>query len=145
MIFVIIVLEIVTIILIVIKKLSIGKEKNSGLPSPFCKLSNINISKYFLTLIDRHFNKDNPLNKIFNHNTLKMSYSFTNNISKIVYNHDKNLIDKSQRINILRCNCRNKEDYPMGGMCNSVKVVYQTNIFPMKNNKEKKVYIGFSA
>ena len=61
----------------------------------FCKLSNINIGKYFLKLIDWHFNKDNPLNKIFNWNTIKITYSCTNNISKIIYDYNKNLIEKS--------------------------------------------------
>ena len=28
---------------------------------PFCKLTNINIGKYFLHLLDKHFNWDNPL------------------------------------------------------------------------------------
>ena len=32
---------------------------------PFCKLSTINIGKYFLRLIDKHFNGNNPLKKIF--------------------------------------------------------------------------------
>ena len=27
---------------------------------PFCKLSNINIGKYFLSLISKHFKDDNP-------------------------------------------------------------------------------------
>ena len=33
----------------------------------------------------------------------------------------------------------------MGGMCNSEKVVYQANIFPMENSKEEKVDIRISA
>ena len=32
--------------------------------TPFCKLSNINIGKYFLNLINKHFKDDNPLRKI---------------------------------------------------------------------------------
>ena len=116
---------------------------------PFCKLSTININKYFLNLIDRHFHKNNPINKIFNRNTLKISYSCTNYISKINYNHKKKLADKSLRDNYttnkLHCNCRSKEDCPKGGRCNSKKVVFPANIFPMENSKEEKVYIGISA
>ena len=55
---------------------------------------------------------------------------------------NKNLIDKSlinnHRTNKLLCNCRNEEDYPMGGMCNSEKVVNQASIFPLENSKEVK-------
>ena len=57
----------------------------------------------------------------------------------MIYNH-KNLIDKSlidnQQTNNLFCNCRNKEDCPMEGMCNSKKMVYQANILPMENSKQ---------
>ena len=45
--------------------------------SPFCKLVNINIGKYFFKLIDKHFNQYNILHKIFNRKTLKISYSCT--------------------------------------------------------------------
>ena len=43
------------------------------------------------------------------------------------------------------CNCRVKEDCPVGGSCNSEKVVYQAIIFPLENKKEEKVYFGISA
>ena len=34
-------------------------------PPQFCKLSYVNIDEYFLKLIDRHFNEDNPSNNFF--------------------------------------------------------------------------------
>ena len=51
---------------------------------PFCKLANIDVGKYFLRLIDKHFKQDNILHKIFNRKTLKISYSCTKNISQII-------------------------------------------------------------
>ena len=60
---------------------------------PFCKLTNINIGKYFLLLLDKHFNRDNPLNRISNRNTGKISYSSTKNISNILSNHDRKLLN----------------------------------------------------
>ena len=76
------------------KKTKYIKRKVIWFDTAFCKLSYINIGKYFLKLIDRRFNKVNPLNKIFNWKTLKISYSCMNNASKIIYNHYKYLIDK---------------------------------------------------
>ena len=38
---------------------------------PFCKLPYINIGKYFLRLIRKHFKDDNPLRKIINKNNVK--------------------------------------------------------------------------
>ena len=53
---------------------------------PFCKLTitNINIRKYFLNVLDRHFDRDNPLSKIINRNTVKITYSCTNNMHSIL-------------------------------------------------------------
>ncbi len=39
---------------------------------PFSKNVETNVGKHFLELIDRHFPKSNPLNKIFNRHTLKL-------------------------------------------------------------------------
>ena len=55
---------------------------------PFCKHSNINIGNS----IYKHFQKNNPLSKIFNRNTEKFSYSCTNNMSKIIDNNKKKLL-----------------------------------------------------
>ena len=40
---------------------------------PFCKLTNTNIGKYFLHILDKNFNRDNLLRKIFNSNTEKIT------------------------------------------------------------------------
>ena len=61
---------------------------------PFCKLANIDVGKYFLRLIDKHFKQDNILHKIFNRKTLKISYSCTKNISQIINSHNNELINK---------------------------------------------------
>ena len=64
------------------------KRKRILFNHPFCKLSIINKGKYFLDLIDERFHRENPLSKIFYRNTIKISYSCINDISKIIYNHD---------------------------------------------------------
>ena len=60
----------------------------------FCKLININMGKYFLKLIDKHFNQNNILHKIFNKKTLKISLSCTKNFFKIINNHNNEIIRK---------------------------------------------------
>ena len=54
-----------------------------------------NVGKCFLSLIDQHFPKSNPLYKIFNQNTVKLSYSCMNNIKSIISSHNKAKIRKS--------------------------------------------------
>ena len=70
--------------MILIKKIStvkkIQKEKLYGLTPPPGRLASMNIGKYFLKLIDKHFKHNNILHKIFNRKTLKISYSCTKNI-----------------------------------------------------------------
>ena len=63
----------------------------------FCKLENINIGKYFLKLIDKHFNQNNILHKILNKKTLKISYSSTKCFFEIINNHNKEIIRKYDR------------------------------------------------
>ena len=60
---------------------------------------NTNVGKCFLSLIDKHFLKSNPLHKIFNRNTLKLSYSCMGNIKTIISNHNKAEINKATRTN----------------------------------------------
>ena len=83
---------------------------------PFCKLTNINIGKYFLYLLDRHFNRDNPLGKFFNRNIVKISYSCTNNMYSILNNHNRRLLDELNRNSggpdVASCNCRSKRKCP---------------------------------
>ncbi len=49
------------------------------------------------------------------------------------------------RTNKGHCNCRNKEEDPIKGKCNSKNMVHLANIFPIENNLDEKVYIRISA
>ena len=120
---------------------------------PFCKLANIDVGKYFLRLIDKHFKQDNILHKIFNRKTLKISYSCTNNISQIINSHNNELINKfHNRVNNnninskkIECNCKSQSDCPMNGLCSLDNVVYQAIIYPKEDISDKKYYIGVSS
>ena len=141
-------------IIITIKKIKIEKGKLYGLTPPFCKLANIEVGKYFLRLIDKHFKQDNILHKIFNRKTLKISYSCTKNISQIINSHNNEFINKfrnrvknnnNNNSKKIECNCKSRSDCPMDGLCNSDNVVYQAIIYPKKNINDKKYYIGISS
>ena len=104
----------------------------------FWKLSNINIGKYFLGLINKHFKDDNLLRKIINQNNVKISYSWTKNISKIIYLHNKKLINKlnwNNNDNLKHsCNYKIKNECLLGNKCNLDNIVYQANISATENN-----------
>ena len=67
-----------------------------------------NIGKVFLTLARKHFPRSHKLSKIFNLDTIKISYSSMPNVKNLIKQlHSKNLNkdqDKTQR----PCNCRSK-------------------------------------
>ena len=97
---------------------------------PFNKNVATNVGKCFLSLIDKHFPKSNPLHKIFNHNTIKLSYGCMGNARTIISNHNKAEINKSVRTNDQKknCNCQNPNSCPMDGNCNAEKFIYQAEV-----------------
>ena len=61
---------------------------------PFNKNVSTSVAKRFLNLLDQHFPKSNKLHEIFNRNTVKVSYSCTQNMSSMIKSHNKKVIDK---------------------------------------------------
>ena len=109
---------------------------------PYSKNVETNVGKCFLSLIDKHFPKSNPLHKIFNRNTLKLSYSCMGNIKTIISNHNKAVISKSTRTynqTKKSYNSRKPNKCPMDGNCNVESIIYQAEV-TKETAKEK--YIG---
>ena len=66
---------------------------------PFSRNVTTNVAKTFLNLLDEHFHKSNKLHKIFNRNTVKVSYCCTVNLSYVIRSHNKNVINgKNQQM-----------------------------------------------
>ena len=84
------------------------KRKTIWYNPPYSANIKTNIGKTFLNLIKKHFPKTNKLHKIFNKNTVKISYSCMNNISSIISGHNKNLLNPN--VTQYGCNCRIRED-----------------------------------
>ena len=107
----------------------------------------INIRKYFKKLIDKQFNQYNILYKIFNRKTLKISYSCTNILKKIINTHNTEVIrkyyDQLDDDDDDDDDSKTKINSPINGFCNLKNVVYQAIIFPKKNVKKKKLYWNF--
>ena len=75
-----------------------------------------NEDKRFLNLLDQHFPKSNKLHAIFNRNTVKVSYSCTQNMSSMIKSHNKKVINKDVKES-KSCNCRVKSECPLNGQC----------------------------
>ena len=76
-----------------------------------------NIGKTFLKLIDKHFHKNHPLNKIINRKNVKISYSCCPNIQNIINSHNRKILNETTN-NVENenkpCNCQKKKKKPYG-------------------------------
>ena len=113
---------------------------------PFSKNVKTNIGRAFISLIDRCFPTGHKLRKIFNRNTIKLSYSCMPNMKQIIDGHNKNILKKAaqpqQDTATKTCNCRKVDECPLKGECLLKEVVYQAKV----TTKEKtEPYIGLTA
>ena len=108
---------------------------------------NINVAKTFLSLIDKHFPKDKKLSKIFNRNTIKVSYSCLPNVKQTISNNNHRLLQlhrmKESSQDSKLCNCRQKSSCPLDGKCLPKCVVYKATVTETTSNNQE-TYIGLT-
>ena len=93
---------------------------------PFSRNLKTNLAKEFLKLIDTNFTRDNPLSKIINSRTIKVSYSCTAHMASVIStNNQKILKEKASEHTTLPCNCRN--EYILPNKCRSSCVIYKAS------------------
>ena len=112
---------------------------------PFSKNVETKVGQYFLKLVDKHFPKHHKFHKIFNRNTLKVSYSCTPNMKSIIQGHNKKIL-KGDKVAIdnRRCNCIEEGSCPMNGECLASNIVYEARLTSDEPNSSEKVYIGIA-
>ena len=113
---------------------------------PFSKNVKTNIARSFLHLVDTHFPAGHKLHKIFNRNTVKVSYSCMNNVRSIITSHNTRIIRKSQTqvTGVDNWNCRNKEACPLQNKCTNKDIVYKATI-STSNANDTRHYIGMTS
>ena len=82
----------------------------------------MNIGKIFLQLLSKHFPEDHQMEKFFNKNIVKITYSCMSNISSILYTHNKNILNAKQTF--FAYNCRNKDNSPLDDECLAPNIIY---------------------
>ena len=107
--------------------------------APFKKSVTANVAKQFLNLVDKHFPKTNTLHKIFNRDTVKVSYSCTENMANVIKSQNKKAAMSNEK-SVAACNCRNKEDCPLDGLCQTNDIIYKC-VVSIKIMPEK-MYLG---
>ena len=115
---------------------------------PFCKTVKTNVGKIFLKLLDKHFPHDHMFHKIFNRNTVRISYCCLDNVAQKISKHNKKIlhppkIDKNNKNDTRQCNCRpNGSPCPLGGECLESTIVYKAKV---ASQGEAKHYYGSCA
>ena len=101
----------------------------------------MNIGKNFLRFLLKHFPANNNIHKIFNKNTVKVSYSCMKNMNSIISGHNHNTLNPKQKL--LGCNYRKKDSCPLNGKCLTPKVIYRADASNEANNNQK-FYFDFA-
>ena len=111
---------------------------NSWFNPPYSNNVKSSVGKQFLRLVRRHFPKGHKLNKIFNKNTLKVSYSCMRSMSSILTSHNKKILAENGKQ--YECNCRNKDECPLENKSLIPRVIHEADVITL--NTSKKFYIG---
>ena len=109
---------------------------------PYSKTVKTRIGKFFLQLIEKHFSKEHKFHKIFNRNTLKLSYSCMPNIKTKINSHNRKSLQNTPSKNAKHCNCQQKKKLPMNGACLKESLVYYATISCEDKNYKPKLYKG---
>ena len=113
---------------------------------PYNENVDFNLGKQFIIMIDKFFPKHHKLHKIFDRNTIKLSYSCMPNMKSIINNHNKKILQKDvsnndicSKNNTKKCNCRNKVNCPLNNECLTEAIVYKATV---NTDQETATYIG---
>ena len=108
----------------------------------YSKTVKTKIGQFFLELIKKHFPKEHKFHKIFNKNTLKLSYSWVAHIKTKANAHNREILQNTPSKNAKHCNCKQKEICPMNGACLEESLVYYATISCNDKNYKPKLYKG---
>ena len=114
---------------------------------PYSKDITTNIGKEFFKLLNRHFPVGSILHKIFNKNTVKLSYSCMENIKTIISSHNKRVLASNPVTNNDERTCnfpkKSKESCPLNGHYLAKNIVYKATVTPQSS--PPKQYIGLAS
>lgn len=100
-----------------------------------------NIGRSFLKLLKQQFPKSIRLHKIFNENSVKVSYSGMINMLPISSSHNKRLL-RPRTINY-GCSCPTRETCQLQNQCLTSNLIYQVDV-GNNPNKGTETYFGLA-
>ena len=109
---------------------------------PFNETLKTNFGRKFLNLIKKHFPSGHILHPIINKNNVKLSYSTTKNIKRILQSHNSKILNtRIQEKTEKMCSCpeTKKDKCPLDNKCLGKSIVYKATV-----SKSSKFYIGIT-
>ena len=104
-----------------------------------------NVGNIFLRIVDTCFSPSHPLHKIFNRNTLKVSYSCLPNMAMVISSHNSKVKSKDQDIQPPGCNCRKGVAHcPLNGACQTQGLIYGAKV-TKTSDQTTEFYTGLTA
>ena len=113
---------------------------------PYSMNLQTNVGRDFLRLIDTAFPPQNPLHKLFNRQTVKLSYRCMPNVAQAISRHNSKVL-KGDRQNQQQtgCNCDGgPANCPVQGECKTKSVVYEASIRETVSGKIE-TYTGLTS
>ena len=111
---------------------------------PYSKKVKTNIGRKFLQLLETHFPQNNRFHKIFNRNTVKVSYGCMPNIGAAINAHNRAILEEQQPLARGGCNCEDSANCPLGGECLTENVFYEAALTSNIRNYGEKIYFGIT-
>ena len=100
------------------------------------------VGKHFLSLLDKHFPPHNKFHKIFNRNTVTISYSSLPNIKTIINSHNHKVTNPKTITTDGTHNCIDKARCPLSQNCLVKNIIYKA-VLPSNNpHYREKIYFG---
>ena len=94
-----------------------------------------------LNIIRNTFKASHLLKKIFNKNSLKISYSCMNNMGSTITGNNKKNMNITPQQPVKSCNCRDQTKCPLDGKCLVSGIIYQATV---TTNNACETYIGLT-
>ena len=129
------------------KKRKGRKRKIIWFNPPYARNVVTKIGSKFIGLINRHFPRGTPISKLINRNTVKLSYSCMPNMDSSINGQNKRILEGKKNGERRGekgggCNCRDKENCPVGENCLREEVIYEATV---KSSEGEKRYIGLAG
>ena len=111
---------------------------------PFSQNVETKIGNRLLALFHFHFPVNHKLHKIFNRNSIKVSYSCMRNVKSIISSHNHKILQSKRSISTKTCNYITKTSCPLNNQCLLRNIVYKAIVSSENPELKKKVYFGIS-